>query len=122
MATINLGIRFLLELAGVVAVAAWGLHASPEPLVAALLGAGAAAALIVAWALIVAPNARNRLPQPRRDLVGTGLLLVAAAALSVAGQPALGLVFAALVVVNQGLLIVFRADARAVLAAGRPGR
>ena len=122
MATINLGIRFLVELAGVAAVAAWGLHASPEPLVGALLGAGAAAALIVAWALIVAPNARNRLPQPRRDLVGTGLLLVAAAALSVAGQPVLAVVFAAVVVVNQGLLIVFRAGARAVLAAGRPGR
>ena len=116
MATINLGVRFLVELAGVVAVAAWGLHASPEPLVAALLGAGAAAALIVA------PNARNRIPQSRRDLVGTGLLLVAAAALSVAGQPALALVFAALVVVNQVLLIVFRADARALLTAVRAGR
>jgi len=122
MATVNLGVRFLVELAGVVAVATWGLHAAPDPLVGALLGAGAAAALIVAWALIVAPNARNRLPQPRRDLVGTGLLLVSAAALSVAGRPALALVFAAVVVVNQVLLIVFRADARAFLAAGRAGR
>jgi hypothetical protein len=122
MATINLGVRLLVELTGVVAVAAWGLHASPEPLVAALSGAGAAAALIVTWALIVAPNARNRMPQSRRDLVGTGLLLVAAAALSVAGQPAVALVFAGLVVVNQVLLIVFRADARALLTAGRAGR
>lgn len=122
MAIVNLGIRFLVELAGVAAVAAWGLHASPDPLVGVLVAAGAAAALIVAWALIVAPNAANRLPQSRRDLIGTGLLLVAAAALSAAGQPALALVFAGLVAVNQLLLIVFRADARAVLTAGRAGR
>ena len=122
MATINLGIRFLLELAGIVAVVAWGLHASPEPLVAALLAVGAAVALIIAWGLIVAPNARNRIPQPRSDVIGTGLLIVAAAALSVAGQPALALAFAAVVLVNQGLLIVFRAGPRAVLAAGRAGR
>lgn len=122
MATVNLGLRFLVELAGVVAVAAWGLHVSPDPLVGALLGAGAAAALIVAWALIVAPNARNRLPQPRRDLIGTGLLLVAAAVLAVAVHPALALVFAAVVVINQVLLILFPADPRAFLAAGRAGR
>lgn len=122
MAMVNLGIRFLVELAGVVALAAWGLHASSEPLVAALLGAGAAAALVVTWALIVAPNARNRIPQSSRNLIGTGLLLVAASALSVAGQPALAIVFAAVVAVNQGLLIVFRADARVVLADGRERR
>jgi Protein of unknown function (DUF2568) len=122
MAIVNLGIRLLVELAGVVAAAAWGLHASPDPLVGVLLAAGAAAALIVTWALIVAPNARNRIPQSRRDLIGTGLLLVAASALAVAGQPALALVFAAVVVLNQGLLIVFQADARVVLATGRAGR
>jgi putative Ca2+/H+ antiporter (TMEM165/GDT1 family) len=122
MAIVNLGIRFLVELAGVAAVATWGLHASPDPLVGVLLGTGAAAALIVTWAVVVAPNARNRLPQPRRDLIGTGLLLVAAAALAVAGQPALALVYAAVVVVNQVLLIVLRADARTLMTAGRAGR
>ena len=56
--------------------------------------------------LVVAPKASNAIPQDVRMFIGTGLLLVAAAALAVAGKPVAGLVLGILVVVNQVLVLV----------------
>lgn len=123
MATVNLGVRFLVELAGVLAVAAWGLHISPDPIVGIVVGLGAAAALIVTWSVVVAPRATNPLRQPTRDLVGTALLLVAAGALANAGQPLVAVVLAAIVAVNQVLLLLLGTRARDALeASGRASR
>jgi hypothetical protein len=99
---INLALRFLLELAGIVAlwVVGWGIStAAPVRLLAAF---GLAGALVVAWALVVAPKASNPLPQGTRMLIGTGLLLLVAVVLAVAGQPVAAAVFAVVNVVNTG--------------------
>lgn len=106
MATANLALRFVLELAGVACMAAWGWSLTdqvPLRLFTALLAAGA---LAVAWALVVAPKARNPVPQDVRMVIGTGLLLLAAAALAASGSPQAALVLAVLVVVNQLLVRV----------------
>ena len=115
MATINLALRFLAELAGIAAVAYAGFQlAAPMPL-PAVAGIGAALAFIVALWLVVAPNTANGLSQAQKDLIGTGFLLIAAAALAIAGQPSLAIGFAAIVVANAVLLFVFGQDARARL-------
>ena len=106
MAVANLALRFVLELAGVAALGYWGWQttdAFPQRLLLAVLAGGA---LVVVWALVVAPKASNAIPQDVRMLIGTGLLLVAAAALAVAGNPVAGLVLGILVVVNQVLVLV----------------
>jgi Protein of unknown function (DUF2568) len=107
MATMNIAVRFLTELAGFVAVGYIGLRLPvPMPL-PAIAGIGAAAALIALWAVVVAPTARNGLTQAQKDVIGTAILLVVAGALAVAGQPTLAGVFAAIVVLNAALLFVF---------------
>ena len=88
MATMNLVIRFLAELGGIAALAYAGFQVA-TPL-RAITGIGAALAFIVVWWLIVAPNTANGLSQPQKDLIGTALLLVAAGALAIAGQPRAG--------------------------------
>ena len=111
MATLNLVIRFLAELAGVVAVGYAGFAiAGPLP-VRTVAGVGAALALAVVWGLVAAPKASNGLSQPQKDVIGTALLLVAAGALAVAGQPSLAIGFAAVILANAALLFVFP-DAR----------
>jgi hypothetical protein len=116
MATLNLVLRFLAELAGIAAVGYAGLAiAAPLPL-RVMAGIGAALALAVVWGLVVAPKATNGLSQPQKDVVGTALLLVAAGALAVAGQPTLAIGFATVIVVNAALLFVFP-DARENLVA-----
>jgi uncharacterized protein DUF2568 len=99
-------IRFLVELAGIGAFAYWGWQTGPEGIGGILLAIGAALALIIVWAVVVAPKADNRLSQPQRDIVGTVLLLLAAGALAAAGQPTLALVFAAVVVIDWFALVV----------------
>jgi len=86
-----LAIRFFVELLGIVAVAYWGLQTGPEGIGRIALAVGAAAALIVVWAFVVAPKADDPLRQQARDIIGTVLLPVAAAGLAVAGQPQLAL-------------------------------
>jgi hypothetical protein len=105
MTALNLGLRFLLELCGIAALAAWGWSVSdalPLRLAAAVL---APAVLIVVWALVVAPRARNPVPQTSRMLIGTVLLLACAGLLAVAGPVGLAAAFAAANIANTALLL-----------------
>ena len=87
-----LAIRFFVELLGIVAVAYWGWQTGPEGIGRIALAVAAAVALVVVWGFVVAPKAANPLSQQARDIIGTVLLLVAAAGLAFAGQPQLALV------------------------------
>jgi hypothetical protein len=116
MAIANLTLRFLTELAGIAALGYAGFQvAGPMPL-RAVAGIGAALALVITWALVVAPNTVTGLTQPQKDLIGTGLLLLAAVALAFAGQLRLAIAFAIVVVANTVLLFAFGHDARESLA------
>ena len=99
LANANLALRFLLELAGIVALGWWGFHAADGP-AGVVLGVGAPVALILVWGLVVAPRARY--PQsPRFRLVaGTALLEATALALAAAGATLAALALGAVVLVN----------------------
>lgn len=112
MAVANLALRFVIELIGVGAFAYWGWQTGSAGLGRIALAIGAPVAFIVVWAIVVAPNATNALAQPQRDIIGTALLLLAAGALAAAGQPAAGVVFGAVVLLNWVLLIVFGQEAK----------
>lgn len=100
----NLAIRFALELAGVVAVGYVGYQLVPSGwrLMGAIAGA---AALVALWGTFLAPRANSPIPLGARELIGTVLLLAVAAAVALSGQLWLGLGFAALLVVNQSMLL-----------------
>jgi hypothetical protein len=122
MAFANLVARFAAELAGVGALGYWGLVAPPDGGARIVAGIGAPLLLIVTWALVVAPNATNGIPPRVRELIGTFLLLVAAGALAAAGQAGLAGILAAVVVINQVLLIVLAPQVAAVLQAATDPR
>jgi len=107
IAGLNAALRFLLELAGIVALAIWGWTVGDESPLRIVLAVGAPLLLIAAWALLIAPRSRSPLDQRTRFVVGSGLLLVAAAALWAAGSPAIAAVFAILVVANTALAFLF---------------
>ena len=112
MAIANLTLRFVLELAGIAAFGLWGLNLTGDPRVNLVVAVIAVAAVIVAWAVVVAPKARNGLSQSKKDVIGTAILLVAAVALVGAGQPVAGLAFGALVLANAAMLAALGPDAR----------
>lgn len=98
-------LRFLLEVAGVAALAWWGIKAGSDDLSRAGLAIIAAGGLIVIWALVVAPKARNPLSPTTRWLIGTVLLMVAAVALWTVGPQELAILFAVLVAIDTAILL-----------------
>jgi hypothetical protein len=116
-----LAMRFFVEVLGIVAVAFWGWQTGPDGFGRIALAVGAAVALIVVWGFVVAPKADNPLRQQARDIVGTVVLLVAAAGLAAAGQPQLALVFAVVIVVDWLALVVIAPDAHQALRSSAAG-
>lgn len=100
-----LALRFLLEIAGVAALAWWGITVGSDDVSRILLAVVAGGGLIVVWALLVAPKARNPLSPLTRWLLGTVLLMLAAVALWSAGAQEAALVFGALVAVDTAVLL-----------------
>jgi uncharacterized protein DUF2568 len=103
-------LRFVLELGGMVALAYWGGQASPVLPIQVLLGVGAPAALILVWALFVAPRAVFPIPRLAQAIVGGLLLEIAAVALVMAGQPGIGLVYGGLVAIDTAALALAEAS------------
>lgn len=100
VAAVNLAIRFLLELAAVAAVVYWGWRLGGEGLAGLALGLALAAVLVLVWWRLIAPKARGPISTDMRPLIGSGILLLAAGALGLAGQPFLAAILAGAVVVN----------------------
>ena len=117
-----LAIRFIVELLGIIAVASWGWQTGPEGIGRIALAVGAVVALIAVWAFVVAPKADNPLSQEVRDVIGTGLLLLAAAGLATAGRPQLALIFAAIVIVDWVAMVTIGQDAGQALRSSSASR
>ena len=102
--TANLGLRFLLELASLAALAAWGLHTGDSLLAGLVLGVGAPLAAAVLWGAFIAPKARFPVPLAVRVVLELVVFGAAAVALWAAGWHTLAVVFAVAVVVSEALL------------------
>jgi hypothetical protein len=101
---VNLGVRFLLELAMLAALAWTGSELTSS--LAANIALAIALPLVAAgvWGAWVAPKASSRLPDPARLLVELVLFAAASAGLALVGHPVLAIVLAVLVVANTAVL------------------
>jgi Protein of unknown function (DUF2568) len=102
----NLGLRFLLELSAIAAVAYWGFETG-SGVSGWLLAAGAAALVIVVWALFLSPKATIELARPLRLGLEFMVFGAAALALAAAGQVALAIVFAVVAAISGTLNYVW---------------
>jgi hypothetical protein len=91
-------LRFFLELAGLAAVAYWGVTVG-DGLLQQVVGAVALVAGV--WGLFLAPKAVRRLDDPLRLVVELVVFGVAGGALLSVGAVVVGLVFGVLVVVSE---------------------
>lgn len=108
---VNLLARFLLELAALAALAFAASRArAAQPFVAIMLAIAAPCCFAILWSLFAAHKARYALPRAAKAIVGLLLLEASAAALAIAGRPALGALLAVLVLANSGLLYAWRQD------------
>ena len=103
---VNLALRFLLELAVLVALGYWGFHVDRGMLVKVGLGIGAPLVAAGVWAIFGAPKSDHHLTGGWYVLLEIVVFGSAAIALAAARQTTLAAVFAAVVVVNAVLLRV----------------
>ena len=111
----NLALRFIVELVGVGALAYAAYQAPLDGFARVAVTVVAPLAFIVFWAVVVAPKAATGFSQRQRDAIGTGLLVLVAVALGLAGQPAAAAVFGAVVLVNWALGVVLGQDASSAI-------
>jgi hypothetical protein len=105
---INLALAFLLELALLAAFAYWGIQTGSDTLVKVLLGIGVPLLVAVIWGIFMAPNSARRLQGGAYLTLKAILFGLGVAALIEAGSTTLGLVFAAMVVINTILLYIWQ--------------
>lgn len=106
--SINIAVRFLLELCLLAAVAFVGYRLPSQTWMRWLTAGVFAVVTASVWGYFIAPKAEHLLHQPYRLLVELVLFGLAVLGLSLVGQPKLALVFAAVVAVNELLLIVWK--------------
>ncbi len=95
----NLGLRFLLELGALAAVAYWGFTTGDGAL-RWVLAVAAPAAVAVVWWLFVSPKAAVDASRPVRLVIELGVWTAAGVALWAAGHPGLGIAFFVVAVVS----------------------
>jgi hypothetical protein len=118
MVVANLAVRFVVELVALAAVGYWSFNATDTGGLRFVLAGIAVTVFIAGWGLVLAPTADSGLGKAQKDLIGTVVLLAAAGALAVAGQPALAAGFAVIIAVNAVLLFVL-GDAPTMALGGR---
>lgn len=99
----TLAVRFLLELAALVALGVWGWRAA-DGVPRLLLTFGAPLIAAAVWGTWVAPKARSRLTDPRRLFVEAAVFGAAVMGLAASGLVGWAVAMAAVVVVDEVLL------------------
>lgn len=107
MITLNLGVRFLLEIVAIASLAYWGYRLPSATATKIAISVIAPLLLIVVWAFVVAPGADNPLSQTTRMLIGSLLLLFSSAALATTGHTRPAIVIAVVIVLNTILMLAF---------------
>lgn len=104
---LNLLVRFLLELCMFAAVGYWGFKTYSGWAMKIIFGIGVPVLIAVLWGLFVAPRATYLLSGISYLAVELILLGSGAVALFASGNPTLGWVYAIILVVNKGLLVLW---------------
>lgn len=103
----NLGLRFLLEIAMLVAFGYWGFATGDAIWQRVVLGLGAPLLALVAWGALVAPRAPRRLTDPLRLGVEIVLFVLAGLALWAADAPGWGIALVIVAAINIAVLAAY---------------
>lgn len=106
MRMLSLALRFLLELALLLALGVWGFTVGGGTPTKVVLGIGAPLVAAIVWGMFIAPKARRRLDDPARFTLELTLWMAGGLALLAAGHPGWALIFGAFVAGSLGLMVL----------------
>ncbi|MCG7344766.1 YrdB family protein [Sporosarcina sp. ACRSL] len=98
---VNLAIRFMLEMCGLVAVSYWGFQTGSGFLMKAVLGIGSPFLLATIWGIFVAPKSALRVKGSGRVVLELIIFGVAALAIYDVGKLTLAIILAIVAVVSS---------------------
>ncbi|WP_339251733.1 YrdB family protein [Sporosarcina sp. FSL W8-0480] len=101
---VNLTLRFILEMCGLIAVSYWGFQSGSGFLMKSVLGIGSPLLMAIVWGLFVSPKAPMQFKGFRRVILELIIFGIAALALYDVGKQLLAIVFGILTVVNSILV------------------
>jgi hypothetical protein len=101
----NLGLRFILEMCLLAALAYWGFRSGDGTLRHIVLGIGAPLLAAVYWGLFLSPKATFSLAPSLKLVLEIVVFALAIAALYASGQHVLAIIFAVVAIISRGLLI-----------------
>ncbi|MFD1645595.1 YrdB family protein [Haloarchaeobius litoreus] len=101
---VNRGLRFLLEVLALLAIAYWGFESGDSLPVSVALGLAAPLSVAVVWGVFGSPQAAVPVSDRGRLLLEGLVFGAATAGLYAVGQPILAGLFAALVVANHAFM------------------
>jgi hypothetical protein len=105
--TLNLAVRFLLELCLLAALGYWGFHTGQGAFAKIALGIGAPLLIAVVWGILLAPRAARRLHEPWRVLLECVLFGLGTVGLVAAGRPVLAAILALAFALNRMLILAW---------------
>jgi hypothetical protein len=105
--SINLLVRFLVELCALAALGYWGFHSGKGIFLKLLCGIGAPLLAAIIWGTFIAPRASVEVPDWLHLLLEIVVLGSAALALYFAKQPTLCFIYTAVVIINRIFLTVW---------------
>jgi hypothetical protein len=104
---VNLGLRFLLELCTLAALAYWGFHTGQGWLLKTALGIGAPLLAAVVWGAFVAPKAVVSVSAPARLALELAVFASAVAGLAAARQTSLAWTLGVAYAINRILIAIW---------------
>lgn len=106
--SVNLGVRFLLEVCALIGLGYWGFRTGNGGALRYLLGIGAPLLAAVVWGMFVAPKASIPVAAATRLVLELVIFGAAALALWAAGRPGLAGAFTLIAVISRVLMTVWR--------------
>ncbi len=107
MRDINLGLRFVLELAALAGFLVFGLRASDEAIISVFLGLGLPLVAMAAWGTFISPKAPRRIDDPVRLGIEVGIFGLAALALVASGFVVAGVLLAVAAGISLLLMVLW---------------
>lgn len=105
--TLNLGVRFLLEILALVIFSFWGLHVTNQVVMKIVLGMGIPILVAAIWGIFGSPKAPYALSGFSRVLLEVVILGLAALALFYTGKHFTAYIFGLLVLINLFLIKIW---------------
>jgi hypothetical protein len=106
--SINIGMRFLLELCILVIFGYWGFHTEGTGLIRTLLGIGSVLTFAVVWGIFLAPKSSMRLQGLWALSLEVLIFGLTAWALYSTGKRSLAIIFGTIYLINKILMVIWR--------------